>query len=111
MTIITHKNLRYWLGKLADHPDMQCGARTHDPDAWFRANCTLEFPLGEIARDSLTTLALLGRERPDPAPLTGKEGFNAQGHEGKIAIDKPLIGALLNMRDLLPEYRGRILVA
>ena len=113
MKVITHKNIRYYLNKLQREPQMQCGvdAPNRTWREWFDAECTLEFPLGELADDGLKAIALAGIGKPvKPEPLTGKEGFNAQGLEGKVSVRKPLINALLNMRDLLPEHRGRIIL-
>lgn len=108
--VITHKNLRYWQDKVRNHLAMQCGSGMSTAEyfrQWFNRDCTLEFPLGELARDGLTALALVGMNRPEPQPLTGREGFDAQGLEGKIAVRKPLCNALSNM-DLLPINRARI---
>jgi hypothetical protein len=108
--IITHKNLNYWLKKVQGEPYFECGSTVKTPPAWCYQEVTLEFPLGELCKDGLTTIALVGREKPEPVPLTGKEQFNAQGLEGKIQVRKPLFNALMNLRDLLPELRGRILL-
>ena len=78
-----------------------------DPKHWMMKEVTLEFPTGEIARDWLTTMALIGREKPEPVAITGKERFNAQGLEGKIQVRKPLINALANT-DLMDPWRWRI---
>ncbi len=110
MKTITHDNLWCWLDKLATAPGLQIGDKHRTWHEWYDAPCTLEFPLGELARDGLCTLALLGYERPEPQPLTGKEGFSAQGLESKVQIRKPLLNALFNMRDILPQNRGRILL-
>lgn len=108
--IITHKKgLREHLDKLSKEPYLQIGSKTpYDPEAWYNKPVWLEVPTGELAKDWLTTMALLGRAEPEHADLTGKEGFVAQGLEGKVRIRKPFINALVNMRDLIPEYRGRI---
>lgn len=109
-TTITHRNLRYYLHKLLREPSLACGGPHRNGKEWFDKPCTLEFPLGELARDGLTTIALVGRGPVEPVTSTGNEGFKAQGLEGKVQIVKPLINALLNMRDLLPEHQGRILL-
>lgn len=111
MKIINHKNLRYWLDKLKSEPQLACGGPQRTWSEWFDKPCTLEFPLGEIAQSDLHVIALVGRGPTDPVPLTGKEGFNAQGLEGKLQIVKPLINALFNLRDILPEHRGRIVLS
>lgn len=109
--IITHKNMGSHLKRLEKEPCLQPGSTVSEPpDAWFRKKVILEFPLGELAHDGLTTLALVGRERPDPVDLTGKEGFDAQGLEGKVQIETDLFCALMKLRDILPPYRGRIVV-
>ena len=68
----------------------------------------LEFPLGELAEEGLKTVALVARSEHWTEPLTGKEGFTAQGLEGKVLVVKGLFGALINM-DLMAEHRARIL--
>jgi hypothetical protein len=108
--IITHKNLDYWLKKVQGEPYFQCGSTVKETPAWCYEEVTLEFPMGELCKDGLTTIALVGRERPEPTDLTGKEGFDAQGLEGKVQIRKPLFNALMNLRDLLPPFRGRIIL-
>ena len=108
--VITHKNMGPLLGALAQEPCFQCGSNIPEPEgAWFRRQVILEFPLGELYRDGLLTLALTGFDRPETLALTGKEGFNAQGLEGKVQVRKDLFLALMNLRDLLPEFRGRII--
>lgn len=109
METITHKNLTKWLDKLAQVPYLQIGSNAcYDNKGWYAQTVTLEFPIGELCKDGLTTIALIGFTHVQPTPLTGKEGFDAQGLEGKIQIKKPLINALLNLRDILPINRGRI---
>jgi hypothetical protein len=49
-----------------------------------------------------------GAKNYETTRLTGQEGFNAQGLEGKVRVRKPLFNALMNM-DLLPRNRARIL--
>lgn len=111
MATITHKNLQEWLDKLAQVPYLQIGSNAcYDSKGWYAKSVMLEFPMGELCKDGLTTIALIGFTHVSPMPLTGKEGFVAQGLEGKIQINKPLINALLNLRDLLPTHRGRILL-
>jgi len=108
--IITHDNIRPLLYALEHEEEFQPGYKgPSKPDAWYRRQVTLEFPLGELARDGLATIALVGFKKPEILPLTGKEGFAAQGLEGKAAIRKDLYMALMNIRDILPLYRGRII--
>ena len=111
MRIITHKNLQPYLNRLQKEPEFRPGPAPIIPDAWYRQRVILEIPMGELAKDGLTTMALCGLEYPDVVPLTGKEGFAAQGLEGKAQITKDLFGALMNMRDLIPANRGRIVLA
>ena len=105
---ITHANMDALLDRLATEQEFQPGQQKTVPDAWYREQVILEFPSGELCKGALASLALLGRRAPVVAELTGKEGFNAQGLEGKVVVRKDLFGALMNRRDILPEYRGRI---
>ncbi|GEM_PF-2699374 len=110
--IVTHANIRPLLAQLLEEPWFKIGARPKGPwpkDAWFYREAILEVPLGELAQGGLNTMALVGRSPYTTAPLTGKEGFNAQGLEGKALIRKPLFNALMNMRDLIGVHRGRII--
>jgi len=110
MIAITHKNRDAWLDRLRAEPFFQIGNKTpYDPGAWYNQTVVLEVPTGELARDGLTTIALIGRSPHETAPLTGKEGFNAQGLEEKVVIHKPLVNALLNL-DIIPEKRGRVVI-
>ena len=109
---ITHKNIRPLLVALQAEPWSQCGSKApYEHEAWYWEPCYLEVPTGELAKDGLTTMALVGRGVPEHCSLTGKEGFVAQGLEGKVRIRKPLFNALMNLRDIVPEYRGRIVMA
>lgn len=97
------------LDAISAEPYFQPGPQTAPRPKWVDKVVVLEFPLGELAKDGLTTLALVGMGKNyETAGLTGKEGFNAQGLEGKVRVRKPLFNALMNM-DLLPRGRGRIL--
>lgn len=126
--IITHKNMQPLLEQLTKEAEFQLGPTTYKPTGqeWYRQPVRLEMPMGELAKDGLQTIALVGRRRTCPGhlqfqphmadaffqigSLTGKEGFNAQGLEGKVIIHKDLFTALLNLRDLIPVHRGRIVV-
>jgi len=112
MTILHHKDIDPYLSKLRIEPEFECGNKTYKPtgNEWYRQVVTLEFPLGEMCKDFITTLALVGRREPKTLPIDGTERFNAQGLEGKCAIEVDLFGALMRMRDLLPPFRGRILI-
>lgn len=112
-TIITHKNLQPYLDRLLAEPEFQPGNKTrYDASKWYRKTVRLEFPLGELVKDWLTTLALNGGKvrQTQTEPLTGNEGFSAQGLEGKAVVEKELFSALMNLRDILPENRGRIVM-
>ena len=110
--IITHKNIRQYLDRLQREPEFKIGPNTYKPtgEEWYRTRVRLECPAGELAKDGLTTMALVGRGEYRTESLTGKEGFNAQGLEGKVVIEKDLFSALMNLRDLLPDGRGRIVL-
>ncbi len=109
--VITHKNMGPLLRAIENEPYFAPGPdRPHLRPAWAYRPVVLELPLGELARGGLETMALVGRARPEPMGLTGKEGFRAQGLEGKVQIRKPLFDALMNLRDIVPPHRGRILV-
>jgi hypothetical protein len=109
--IITHKNLDHFLARLQQGPEFKIGHHgPADPDAWYRRQCWLEVPTGELAKDGLTTMAIVGRANPESINLDGTEGFDAQGLEGKVRIRKDLFMALMNMRDLIAQHRGRIIV-
>ena len=105
--VITHKNIEPLLTALCNEPEFKIGSKAeYDPSKWYRQTVTLEVATGELA--GLQSFALIGRSSYETLPLTGKEGFDAQGLEGKVAIRKELFSALMNMRDLISRYRGRI---
>ena len=108
---LTHKDIEPMLDRLAQEPEFKCGS-TYKPTGqeWYRQAVWLEFPLGELAKDSLTTLALTGMVPPTIAKIEPCDRFNAQGLEGKARVRKQLFGALMAMRDLLPEHRGQIVI-
>ena len=107
--IITHKNLAPLLEALEQLvTDEGLWDMAHqDQKHWINRKVTLEFPIGELAKEGLHTLALIGFARPKPVPLTGKEGFDAQGLEGKVQTRRTLKDAIIQLRGL-PPYRGRI---
>lgn len=108
--VITHRNIKPILDAVNREPYFQPNSPiTKRPD-WIDIPVILEFPCGEIAENGLKTICLFGRERPTPLPLIGNESFIAQGLEGKFQVRKPFFNALIALRDLLPPYRGRILV-
>jgi len=107
--IINHRNagrIRDELSKLAES---SAGWERNYSDAshWMHTMVILEVSLGELADNWIKTIALTGGRIPEIAPLTGREGFIAQGLEGKAVIRKSLLNALVNL-DLLPKYRGQI---
>ena len=108
--MIDHDNMQPLLDALEEEPCYQPGpsAPMPQPEDWHQQLVWLEFPTGEAARDGLTTLALIGRNYNETASLDGREGFLAQGLEGKVRVQKPLFSALMNLRDILPKRRGRI---
>ena len=109
-TVITHRNIEPLLRAIDSDPYFRPElAHKAKRPAWIDTPVVLEFPVGEITESGLKTMALLGRNRYETTALTGKEGFAAQGLEGKIRVRKNLFTALMNMRDLLPLHRGRIL--
>lgn len=108
--VITHKNRGPILEALRNEEPFRIGSNgQYDGNAWYAQEVTLEFPLGELCESGLKSLALVGRSPYVTVDLSGKEGFNAQGLEGKVQVRKPLSTAVLNL-DLLAEYRGRVLV-
>ena len=107
--VITYKNIEPLLDALLNEPEFKIGCQAeYDASKWYRQTVTLEVATGELTKDGLTTMALVGCSPYTTENLTGKEQFNAQGLEGKVAIRKELFGALINMRDLIAPYRGRI---
>ncbi len=109
--IITHRKLQPYLDKLLRESYLQPGYQGgYDYNAWFEQEVLLEFPCGELAKDALTTLALIGRQRPEIVRIGEHESLDANGLEGKARVRKPFILALLNMRDILPYGRGRIVI-
>lgn len=110
--VITHKNIREYLARLEREPEFKIGHKGYMPtgDEWYRQRVKLQFPTGEIAMDGLTTLALIGRNHYVTEGLDGKEGFDAQGLEGRVSVEKDLFSALMNLRDILKPGRGRIIV-
>jgi hypothetical protein len=113
--IITHKNMGPLLDAISAEPYFSPGpVRQHLRPEWVYRQVVLEFPTGELARNGLNTLALVGMAgrtgQYETTALTGHEGFDAQGLEGKVRVRKPLFNALMNLRDLIPRRRGRIVV-
>lgn len=56
-----------------------------------------ECPLGEWIgnlQGVAWAFKMLGKT-PDPQPMTGKEGWNAQGLEGKIVIETDLVNSII----------------
>ena len=108
--MIDHDNMQPLLDALQEEPCYQPGlsAPMPQPEDWHQQLAWLEFPTGEAAQDGLTTLALIGRNYNETASRDGKEGFLAQGLEGKVCVQKPLFSPLMNLRDILPKRRGRI---
>jgi len=107
--VITHKNMGPIRDAIALEDEFQPGpGHKIKPRGWYRRPVVLEFPMGEIAEEALKSIALIGRSEHWTEGLTGKEGFRAQGLEGKVLVIKDLFGALINM-DLLLPHRGRIL--
>ena len=107
---IDHKNLRRYLRRLLMEPEFRVGSRAKPcSEAWYREPCYLVLALGELCEDGLKTLALVGREEPEIIEIPKNARFNAHGLEGACRIRKPLFNALMNLRDLVPQYRGYIL--
>lgn len=84
--------------------------RVYDKDSKFMKKATLEFPCGELAKDSMQTLALTGGRPPRTGPITKNDRFNAQGLEGKCSVDMRLLDAVLRY-DMLPPHRRHIVAS
>ena len=109
---ITHRTMQPYLKQLQREPEFQPGPNAPiNRNAWYRTQVYLEFPTGELCNGFLSRLALCGTQEPELLPIDGKESLNAQGLEGKARVRKDLFGALMNLRDILPEHRGRIVSA
>ena len=108
--IITRRNSDALIRAFTKEPYFKIGIRApYDPDAWYWQEAILEFPLGEMMKDQMLTLALIGKGGTyEILDLTGKEGFDAQGLEGKVQVRKSLWNAVMNL-DLLPVNRGRVI--
>jgi len=102
---LTHKDIEPYLTRLVQ--DFHQGS---SPDVWYRQPVTLEVCTGELAENALKTMAILGRAKPVCKPIKKTDRFKAQGLEGKVAIRKDFFSALMNMRDLIPEHRGQIIL-
>lgn len=95
--IITTETRDEWLEKVKSSPSLA------------KEIVRLEMPLGEIATSMMGLLLQPYKDRIKIDSLTGKEGFNAQGLEGKCFIDLTFGQAIVLMK-LVNEYRGRILL-
>lgn len=104
---IDHKNLKVYLRQLEKEPYFQPGS-TCRPRGWYRVQCRLVMALGELAEDGLKTLALTGGHKPKIQPILANDRFATNGLECKCYVRKPLFNALMNLRDLVPVYRGYI---
>jgi len=80
----------------------------NDPDHWLNMPVYLEFPLGELCKEGLYTLAIAGRQQPEILGIEESDRFNAQGLEGKGRIVKTLCSALTTT-DLMPDWRWQII--
>lgn len=90
----------------------------HDPaswDAWhaakgFRA-ARLEFPLGELTNENISGFvwAWHAQDRIRIKDIQPTDSFNAQGLEGKVAVETTYAAALLAAREL-PPYRRAVYV-
>ncbi|MFH1236171.1 MAG: hypothetical protein V1685_04515 [Parcubacteria group bacterium] len=69
----------------------------------------LEFPLGELTNPAIAgyVWAWQLRRKIQTASITGKEGFLAQGLEGKVCVHTNMVTALLAY-GWLPEYRRAV---
>lgn len=113
MNVLYHSDIQPYLDRLLSEPEFKIGnLNKYVPTGkeWYRTQVTLEFPLGELANGLLSTLALVGRRIPKTLPIDGTERFSAQGIEGKASVTMDLFSALAKMRDILPEWRGRIIL-
>ncbi len=112
MKTIDHKTIGPYLDRLQTEQEFRPGPNTYKPtgDEWYRQRVRLEFPTGEACEEGLKSLALIGRNVSETLALDGSEGFDAQGLEGKVSVQKDLFMALMNLRDLLPAGRGRIVL-
>jgi len=106
MFVIAHRTMKTFLDAAAAEFHNNVPAE----DSWVYQEVVLEFPMGEIAESPLKTMSLIGAYDYDITDLTGREQFNAQGLEGKIAVKMPLFNALMNLKNFLPQYRGRIIM-
>lgn len=107
--IITHKNMEEFRKELFSFAkDPKNWEELKNPDFWGNQGVTLEYPIGEIAESFTKTLVLTNNgAKPNVVSLSGKEGFNAQGLEGKCRVRKPLVQALIALAMTSP-FRGRI---
>lgn len=66
----------------------------------------IHLPLGEVANERIGGFVWAWKMKGllQPADITGKEGFNAQGLEGKVIIPTTMVGALLVWREC-PAHR------
>lgn len=81
-------------------------------DAWLDQHAQparIEFPTGELFDEAIAGFVLAWRlqGKLKPLPVLESDSFNANGLEGKIAIETDLIGALLVFKQL-PKYRRQI---
>ncbi len=70
----------------------------------------LEFPLGEVMNPKISGYVWAWKMRNilQTKAITEKDKFKAQGLEGKISVQIPLLSALLAWREL-PEHRRQII--
>lgn len=62
----------------------------------FKQNVEFHFPLGEIINlQGFVWVWKMNNQLPSPCAITSKEGFNAQGLEGKMIKETILCDALL----------------
>lgn len=116
--IYDHTDIARLQDLLDAEPYFRCGAPPCNRPSWVDQPAALEVPLGELCdSDPVTSLGGLvamqkgmGSIIVETGPITGKEGFNAQGLEGKAIIHTTLFDAFLKLRDYCRPNRARIVV-
>lgn len=108
--ILTEKEIAMMLLELEEAGGKGESAWNRVWNQYTQRKALLEFPLGEVMNPKISGYAWAWNMRKilKTKAITEKDRFEAQGLEGKVSVQIPLLSALLAWREL-PEHRRQII--